>query len=223
MLSSAIAAAQECRVVGVSDGDTLTCLANDNKQIKVRLAQIDAPESRQGFGTQAKQYLSGLVFNQVVKLKISDTDKYGRTIAEVYKGGMNVNKEMVRTGYAWAYDEYMTDREYATLQQGAKIAQRGLWRNPNAVKPSDFRRGVKEFAAPKLKVQEIKRYGSSSYGKSNYNAYKTPTYNTSPSYSYSSPSSSYSNISGDKTVYVQGYYRKDGTYVAPHTRSRPSK
>ena len=45
------------KVVGVHDGDTLTLLVNE-KQYKVRLDGIDAPELGQDFGTRAKQALS---------------------------------------------------------------------------------------------------------------------------------------------------------------------
>ncbi|GLW61708.1 hypothetical protein Hthe01_20570 [Hydrogenophilus thermoluteolus] len=60
-------AAHAERISGVSDGDTLTCLA-EKRQIRVRLAQIDAPEKRQPFGEKAKQALSNLVFGKTVEL-----------------------------------------------------------------------------------------------------------------------------------------------------------
>lgn len=140
---SAVVSAQDCRVVGLSDGDTLTCLAPGNKQIKVRLSQIDAPESRQAFGTAAKDKLSSLVYGKVVSLKVQDTDKYNRTVAEVFVGSTNVNKEMVHGGYAWAYRQYLKDQQYITLESQARAAKRGLWAEPNPVNPADFRKGVK--------------------------------------------------------------------------------
>lgn len=131
------------QIVGVSDGDTLTCLMSGNRQVKVRLHQIDAPEKGQDFGNAARQKLSSLVFNKVVKLKTQGTDRYGRTIAEVFINGQNINKEMVKTGYAWAYREYVKDNQYIVLENEAKAAYKGLWSQPNPIKPSDFRRGTR--------------------------------------------------------------------------------
>ena len=71
------------RVVGISDGDTITVLVGQ-QQVKVRLADIDAPESKQAFGTRSKQALSDLCFQKDAKLETAGKDRYGRTIATVY-------------------------------------------------------------------------------------------------------------------------------------------
>lgn len=134
---------ENCRVVGVSDGDTLTCLTPAKKSLKVRLAQIDAPESRQSFGTASKENLSRLVFGKDVTLNIQETDRYGRHVAEVFSGSLNANKEQVKNGFAWAYREYLKDQSYIALENEARQAKRGLWREANPIKPSDFRKGVK--------------------------------------------------------------------------------
>jgi endonuclease YncB( thermonuclease family) len=57
------------RVVGVHDGDTFTLLQNGNQQTKIRLAEIDAPESKQPYGNKAKQELSSLIFGKVTRKK----------------------------------------------------------------------------------------------------------------------------------------------------------
>ena len=94
------------RVVGVSDGDTLTLLVEGKRQIKVRLADIDAPEGGQAYGTRTKQELSSLAFNKGDRVRVQDTDIYGRTVGRVFVGNVNVNAEMVRRGAAWVYRKY---------------------------------------------------------------------------------------------------------------------
>ena len=69
-------------VVGVSDGDTITVLV-DKTPYKIRLAGIDAPESRQAFGQASKQHLSALVYKKPVTVLWVKKDRYGRTIGKV--------------------------------------------------------------------------------------------------------------------------------------------
>ena len=78
------------RVVAIQDGDTLTVLV-DRRQLKVRLANIDAPESRQPFGTRSKQSLSDVCFKKEARLETNGQDRYGRTIATVYCAGVDAN------------------------------------------------------------------------------------------------------------------------------------
>ena len=73
-----------CKVVDVSDGDTLTCLTADKHQLKIRLSQIDAPEKKQAFSNAATKALSNYVFGKIVSLKTNGKDQYGCTIAEVF-------------------------------------------------------------------------------------------------------------------------------------------
>jgi endonuclease YncB( thermonuclease family) len=72
------------KVVGITDGDTLTVLV-DRKPVKVRLAEIDTPERGQPWASKAKQALSTKVYGQVVRVEVSDTDRYGRTVGHVYR------------------------------------------------------------------------------------------------------------------------------------------
>lgn len=131
----------ECKVVGVSDGDTFTCLDDSNTQIKVRMSQIDAPESGQDYGKVAKQALSDHIHGQRVGLVVTGTDRYNRTLAEVYRlsDDQNINKMMVRDGMAWAYQEYLTDYEYTDIESVARSSSVGLWSQPNPVYPSVWR------------------------------------------------------------------------------------
>jgi micrococcal nuclease len=67
-------------VVSVHDGDTITVLV-DKTQIKVRLDGIDAPESKQAFGSKAKQALSEKIVGK--QFTVEWSDRYGRTIGKV--------------------------------------------------------------------------------------------------------------------------------------------
>src|SRR3954468_21743822 len=89
------------RVVGVSDGDTVKVLREPKETVKVRLAEIDTPESGQPYGSRAKQALSDLVDGKPVRVVVQDTDRYGRTVGRVYAGAQDVNAEMIRQGAAW--------------------------------------------------------------------------------------------------------------------------
>jgi endonuclease YncB( thermonuclease family) len=82
------------KVVGVADGDTITVLAEGNKQHKVRLQHIDCPESRQPFGSKAKQFLSQKVFGKSVTVKWDEMDRYKRILGNVYLGEEWVNLEL---------------------------------------------------------------------------------------------------------------------------------
>lgn len=123
---AAMAESLEGRVVGVSDGDTLV-LSTGRQQIKIRLAQIDAPEYRQAFGQASKQSLAGMVLNRMVRVELETVDKYGRMVGTVFVGAANVNYEQVRRGMAWAYRQYLHDPYYLQLESEARQAGVGLW------------------------------------------------------------------------------------------------
>lgn len=123
------------RVTSISDGDTLALLVPDGasyRQVKVRLGEIDTPESRQPYGERAKQTLSDLTFGKPARVVVQDTDKYGRTVGRVYVGNLDVNAEMIRQGAAWAYRQYLKDQSLLRLEAEAKAAKRGLWGLPEA-------------------------------------------------------------------------------------------
>ena len=86
------------RVVGVTDGDTITVLDDSTSQHRVRRQGIDAPESRQAFGARSKQNLSDLVFNKIVSVEWEKRDRYGRVLGKVLVGDRDVNLEQVRAG-----------------------------------------------------------------------------------------------------------------------------
>ncbi len=127
------------RVVGVSDGDTITVLHN-GKGERIRLHGIDCPEKRQAFGKRAKQFTSTLVFGKTVTVQVVDRDRYGRTVGEVLlPDGRSLNHELVRAGLAWMYRRYTNDQSLSDLEEEARVARRGLWADPHAVPPWEWR------------------------------------------------------------------------------------
>ena len=130
------------KVVGVHDGDTLTLLDNSKTQIKIRLAEIDAPESHQPYGSRSKQELSGLAFGRPAAVQVQDIDRYGRTVGRVTVDGVDVNAEMVRRGAAWVYRKYAKRQFLFTIEKQARDAKAGLWALPEAdrVPPWEWRK-----------------------------------------------------------------------------------
>ena len=104
-------------VVGIADGDTLTVLNHGKQQIKIRLAEIDAPEKRQAFGTRSKQSLSDLCFGKQAEVMSQVKDRYRRTVAHVKCAGVDANTEQVKRGMTWAYTRYVKDHNLHVLQR----------------------------------------------------------------------------------------------------------
>ena len=128
------------QVVGVHDGDSITVLV-DRRQIKVRLADIDAPELKQAFGRRSKQSLSDLCFNKSATLEDQGQDRYGRTLARVRCAGEDANREQVRRGFAWVFRRYAPrPSPLYDLEAEAKAARRGLWSDPKPLEPWEWRR-----------------------------------------------------------------------------------
>lgn len=152
LLSSAVQAETLTgRVVGVSDGDTLTVLiehGGTKKPVKIRLAEIDAPESKQPWGSRAKSALSRLAFNKQAKVEVETTDRYGRKVGRVYVDGIWVNGRMVDEGHAWVYRQYSKNRKLMKMEEDARAGQRGLWSLPESkrVPPWEWRHGGKSKA-----------------------------------------------------------------------------
>lgn len=117
----------------VVDGDTIQI-----GSIRIRLEGIDAPEFSQtcgrrwlgqwACGTAATAALEGLVRGKQTSCNPTGTDKYGRTLAICFVDGHDVNAEMVRTGYAWAFVKYTS--RYVKEEAEARAIKAGIWQGP---------------------------------------------------------------------------------------------
>jgi len=135
------------RVVGVSDGDTVTILTAGKRQIRIRVSAIDAPEKGQPFGDVAKRYMSSLVFGRDVSVDVVKLDRYGRTVGRLRAGGNDLGLEMIKAGLAWHYKQYERDQPpadrvtYSAAENEARGRRSGLWAQPKPQPPWEFRHG----------------------------------------------------------------------------------
>ncbi|MGH6875398.1 MAG: thermonuclease family protein [Aestuariivirgaceae bacterium] len=136
--------------VGVSiiDGDSIR---DGNRRI--RLYGIDAPELRQQCrngagrpyrcGDAAREALETLIGGHEIGCQVVDTDQYGREVARCKVDSVSINREMVRRGWAVAYDRHTL--EYMIAEGEARRARSGLWQG-SFQRPEDYRRGHQERA-----------------------------------------------------------------------------
>ena len=139
------------KVVGISDGDTVTLLQRDGAgtaQIKARLTEIDAPERRQPWGARSRQALANKVFGQTVWVASNGEDRYGRLLARLHLGRRDINREMVREGHAWVYRRYTTEN-WLPDEASARNAGRGLWsqHSSQAMPPWEWRQRERKARA----------------------------------------------------------------------------
>ena len=145
-------------VVGVADGDTVTVLDPARRtQIKVRLTEIDTPERGQPWGSRARQALADKVFRRQVRVASQGEDRYGRTLARLYVGDRDINREMVREGHAWVYRRYSSDAWLLEDERAAQEGRRGLWSLPEAgrVPPWEWRRGARVASATRASAPTV--------------------------------------------------------------------
>ncbi|MDD5056503.1 MAG: thermonuclease family protein [Sideroxydans sp.] len=135
------------KVVSVADGDTLTILDASSTQRRIRLAQIDAPETSHGknkpsqpFGNDSKQSLAQLTFGKVVTVTCDVTDRYGRSVCGIAVDGLDVNREQVRRGMAMVYDKYVTDSTFYNDQRTAQASKLGVWAEASPTPPWEWRK-----------------------------------------------------------------------------------
>jgi endonuclease YncB( thermonuclease family) len=129
----------EGQVVSVHDGDTITVLVAQ-RQVKVRLADIDAPELSQAFGRRSRQSLDELCAGRAADVDDQGQDRYGRRIGRVRCAGADANAEQVRRGLAWVFIRYAPkDSPLYRDEAQARGDRRGLWADEAPVAPWDYR------------------------------------------------------------------------------------
>lgn len=127
-------------VVGIAAGDSLTILDARKRQHRVRLAEIDAPERKQAFGTQSRQSLAALCFKKAAQVEWQAKDQHQRPVGHVTCAGIDANAEQVRRGMAWVSPRFTKPGSpLYELEAYARIRGLGLWANPRAIPPWEWR------------------------------------------------------------------------------------
>lgn len=144
LAQSATTPALQGQIIRVSDGDSVTLLS-ESGTLRIRLAGIDAPESRMPYGREAKAHLAAMVLGKEVQAIVHKKDRYGRTIATLMLNTKDVNLAMLQAGMAWHYKQYVREQTkdqastYSQSEQLAQTAGRGLWSQADAVPPWAWR------------------------------------------------------------------------------------
>ncbi|ADE10899.1 thermonuclease family protein [Sideroxydans lithotrophicus] len=135
---SAQAETFSARVIAVMDGDTVMVL-RQGQRIKIRLANIDAPEKDQPFGPQSRDSMLEMVDKKQVQVDSQAVDQYGRIVGLLSVNGLSVNQAQVKRGMAWEYSHYHSDKTYLALQSEAQRLRLGLWSQAQPVPPWQWR------------------------------------------------------------------------------------
>ena len=130
---------EDLKIKKIVDGDTVHVFYQD-EVYKIRLTEIDAPERDQPYGSNSTEYLKSLLKEGMVDVDISGTDRYGRKLGRLYWRGMDINRELVSAGYAWVYDQYVTDNSFYENQSKARNSKKGLWEDQNPLEPWNWRK-----------------------------------------------------------------------------------
>ncbi len=131
----------------VYDGDTLHVIDVNGAKHKIRMAYIDAPEMKQAYGTRSRDNLRAAAEGRKVSVRVFDTDRYQREVAQVSVGKTDLNLMQVQDGAAWHYKSYAKEQQdkadfadYADAQIQAERERKGLWKAKNPQAPWAYRR-----------------------------------------------------------------------------------
>ena len=143
------------KVMQVKDGDTVVISPVEGGSFfTCRLYGIDAPETShprfgqpgQSYGGEASRELKKLILAQTVEVTLTGAKTYKREVCLIKKDGIDINLEMVKRGYAWAYRQYLRRpyaSEYIQAENDARAKRLGLWADANPTPPWEFRKKMR--------------------------------------------------------------------------------
>ncbi len=131
------------KIIHISDGDTVHLLTSKNEKNKIRLNDIDAPETKQAFGNKSKENIKKFIYQKDVIVEYKKKDQYKRVLGTIYYQNRDINLQQVKDGYAWVYKKYSKNPTYFKAEQEARSKKIGLWSDRNPIEPWVFRKNKK--------------------------------------------------------------------------------
>ena len=129
------------QVTHVSDGDTVWVAPEDGQAPrKLRLQGLDAPEICQAGGVASRDALYQLLNAKRLRVTVNYQDTYGRGLARIRVEEQDVGAIMVQSGQAWSDRWHRSLGPYAGQEAQARSAHLGLFADPAAELPRDFRK-----------------------------------------------------------------------------------
>jgi endonuclease YncB( thermonuclease family) len=192
----------QARVIQVVDGTTVVVETQSKSQFHVKCLGAAAPSEQDSFGVESKQRLSALILDKTVTVESSKRDENGNLLASIRLDNQDVCLDQIRLGLAWLEPDAAARlssserRLYSTAESMARVNALGVW--------------TAETKAPQNASGTAAKVIEQS-------ASITSPASTQPS--GDSPSLTTGNSTAS-TVDVRGYFRKDGTYVPPHKRTK---
>jgi endonuclease YncB( thermonuclease family) len=135
----------EGKVIMVPDGDEVRVKTSTGNAYTVRLLGIDAPESKQDFGSAARKDLESRVLDKDVKVIVHRKDSEGRYMGTIFVEGQDIGVRMLENGSAWHYKRVSGEQSsearvrYAKAELKARESKLGLWAAAMPMPPWEFR------------------------------------------------------------------------------------
>lgn len=127
------------KVIAIRDADTISIIDDENREVWVRLAEIDLPEKFQSHGETAHEALKDKTLMLQVRVEVQGEDPYGRHLGNVFVEDRWINKELVEEGHAWHFRHHSSNAELEHAEEVARAARVNLWETEDPVAPWKFR------------------------------------------------------------------------------------
>lgn len=135
---SSVSAAAAPIITHFYDGDTVK-IDDGQRQYKLRITDIDAPERNQRYGKQARRALMKLCKQADIQVTFTGIDKYQRELGYLSCNNTSVSESLIEQGYAWFNVRYSSNWALQAVENEARQAKRGLWKQKNPMPPWEWR------------------------------------------------------------------------------------